>query len=51
VEDWKYLPSQHPEAKAWVRAKRRNQLELVSAIFAFATVGVLFVAFCRILTS
>jgi hypothetical protein len=51
VDDWKYLPPQHPEAKAWLRARRRHRLELASAIFACATVGGLFVAFCRILTS
>jgi hypothetical protein len=51
VEDWKYLPAEHPDAQAWLRARRRHRIELASAIFAFATVAGLFMAFCRILTS
>ncbi len=50
VVDYEFLPPEHPDAVRWMRAKRRRNIEIVTAIVACAGITWMFAFFCKVLT-
>jgi hypothetical protein len=50
VVDYEFLPPEHPDAVRWMRAKRRRNIEIVTALVACAGITWMFAFFCKVLT-
>ena len=48
--DYEFLPPEHPDAVRWMRAKRRRNIEIVTALVACAGITWMFAFFCKVLT-